>query len=41
VVERGIHRLKQWREIATRFEKQAANDRAMAVIAAIRIWVGP
>lgn len=40
VVERGINRLKQWRGIATRFEKQAANYRAMVVIAATVIWLG-
>jgi transposase len=28
-----VNRLKQWRVIATRYEKQAANYRAMVVIA--------
>ena len=41
VVERCINRLKQWRGIATRFEKRAANYRAMVVIAATMIWIGP
>lgn len=39
VVERCVNRLKQWRGIATRFEKRAANFRAMAVLAAIVIWL--
>ena len=41
VVERCFARLKQWRGIATRFEKRAANFRAMVVIAALMIWIGP
>jgi len=40
VVERCVNRLKQWRGIATRFEKRAANYRAMVVIAALVIWLG-
>jgi transposase len=40
VVERCVNRLKQWRGIATRFEKRAANFRAMAVIASLMIWLG-
>lgn len=40
VVERCVNRLKQWRGIATRFEKQAANYRAMVVVAAIVLWLG-
>ena len=39
VVERCINRLKQWRGLATRFEKRAANYRAMVVIAAVMIWL--
>lgn len=39
-VERCVNRLKQWRGIATRFEKRAAHYRAMVVIAAILIWLG-
>jgi transposase len=41
VVERCINRLKQWRGLATRFEKRAANYRAMVVIAAILLWLRP
>src|SRR5262249_36259555 len=39
VVERCINRLKQWRGLATRYEKRAANYRAMVVIASIFIWL--
>lgn len=39
VVERCVSRLKQWRGIATRFEKRAANFRAMVVIASLMIWL--
>lgn len=39
VVERAINRLKQWRGLATRYEKRALNYRAMVVIASILIWV--
>jgi transposase len=39
VVERCINRLKQWRGLATRYEKRAVNYRAMVVIAAIVIWL--
>jgi len=41
VVERCVNRLKQWRGIATRFEKRAANYRAMLVVASLMIWLGP
>lgn len=40
MVERCINRLKQWRGLATRYEKRAASYRAMVVIAAIMIWLG-
>jgi transposase len=40
VVERCINRLKQWRGLATRFEKRAANYRGLVVIASIMIWLG-
>lgn len=39
VVERCINRLKQWRGLATRYEKRAVNYRAMVVLAAIVIWL--
>ncbi len=39
VVERLISRLKQYRRIATRYEKRASNYRAMLTIAAILLWL--
>src|SRR5215208_1560413 len=39
VVERCVNRLKQWRGIATRYEKRAVNYRAMVVIAALMDWL--
>lgn len=39
VVERCNNRLKQWRGLATRYEKRAVNYRAMVVIASIAIWL--
>jgi transposase len=39
VVERCINRLKQWRGLATRYEKRAVNYRAMVVIASIVLWL--
>ncbi len=39
VVERCVNRLKQWRGIATRYEKRAENYRAMVLIAALMIWL--
>jgi transposase len=39
VVERCINRLKQWRGLATRYEKRTLNYRAMVVIASILIWL--
>ena len=38
-IERTINRLKQWRRIATRYEKRAANYRAMLTVAAILLWL--
>jgi transposase len=38
LVERLINRLKQFRRVATRYEKRAENYRAMLTIAAIVIW---
>jgi transposase len=39
VVERCVNRLKQFRAVATRFEKRAVNYRAMVVIASLLIWL--
>jgi transposase len=39
VVERCVNKLKQWRGIATRYEKRAVNYRAMVVIAALMMWL--
>ena len=38
LVERLINRLKQFRRVATRYEKRAVNYRAMLTIAAIVLW---
>ena len=38
-VERLINRLKQWRRLATRYEKRAAYHQAMWVIAATLLWL--
>jgi transposase len=39
VVERQINRLKQFRRIAPRYEKRAANYLAMLTVAAILLWL--
>ena len=39
VVERCVNRLKQWRSVATRYEKRALNYRAVVVIASLMIWL--
>lgn len=39
VVERCINRLKQWRGLATRYDKRAVNYRAMVVLASIILWL--
>jgi transposase len=39
VVERCFNRLKQWRGVATRFEKRADNYRAMVVLASLILWL--
>jgi transposase len=39
VVERCVNRLKQWRGIATRFDKREANYRAAVVIASLLLWL--
>ena len=41
VVERGANRLKQWRGIATRYDKRAANYRAGVVLGSLLWWLGP
>jgi transposase len=38
-VERLINRLKQYRRVATRYEKYAINYLAMLIIGAIRLWL--
>jgi transposase len=38
-IERLINRLKQFRRIATRYEKRAENYQAMLTIAAILLWL--
>ena len=38
-VERLINRCKQFRRLATRYEKRAENYRAMWVIAAVLLWL--
>jgi transposase len=39
VVERCVNRLKQWRSVATRYDKRAVHYRAAVVIAVLMIWV--
>ncbi len=39
IVERAINRLKQFRRIATRYEKLAVNYTAMIMIASILLWL--
>jgi transposase len=39
VAERCVNQLKQWQGVATRYDKRAANYRAMVVIAARMIWL--
>lgn len=39
LIERLINRLKQFRRVATRYEKRAANYEAMVTIAAIMQWL--
>jgi transposase len=39
VVERLINRLKQYRPIATRYEKRAGNFQAMLTVAALMLWL--
>ena len=39
LVERLINSLKQFRRLATRYEKRAANYKAMVTVAAILLWL--
>ena len=39
MVERCFNRLKQFRAVATRFEKRTVNYRAMVVVASLLIWL--
>jgi transposase len=39
LVERLINRLKQFRRVATRYEKRAENYGAMLTLAAIKVWL--
>lgn len=39
-IERLINRCKQFRRLATRYEKRAANYQAMWLIAGILLWLG-
>lgn len=39
IVERTINRLKQFRRIATRYEKRAVNYHAMLTLAAMTLWL--
>jgi transposase len=36
---RSLNRLKQFRRIATRYDKRAVNDKAMLRLAAILLWL--
>ncbi len=38
-IERLINRLKQYRRVATHYEKQAENYQAMLTVAAIMLWL--
>jgi len=39
LIERLMNRLKQFRRVATRYEKRAENYRAMLTLAAIKLWL--
>ncbi len=40
MVERSVNQLKQWRGVATRYDKGAANYHAALVIVALMLWFG-
>jgi len=39
LVERFVNKIKQWRRIATRYDKLAANYLAFVKLASIRLWL--
>ena len=39
LIERLTNRLKQFRRVATRYEKRAENYQAMLTLAAIKLWL--
>jgi transposase len=39
VVERCVGWLKQWRAVATRYDKRAVNYRAGVVLASLMLWL--
>ncbi len=39
VVERCVNKLRQWRAVATRYDKRAVNYRAGVIIAALILWL--
>jgi transposase len=39
VVERCVNKLKQWRAIATRYDKRAVNYRAAILVASLVMWL--
>ncbi len=41
VIERGFNTVKQWRGLATRYDKLAVVYRGGAVLRAITIWTAP
>ena len=41
VIERCINRLKQFRRVATRYDKHVVRYRAFVVLAAISLWLAP
>ncbi len=39
VVERCVNKLKQWRAVATRYDKRAVNYQATVTVAALMVWL--